>query len=117
MIRRQYAPLNKHTRRFYENKVIPVEDPLESFISVPHLLKVCVLVLEHPGTSFSNTIPQPYVNIQQTLEFTLQLLPYEEIEFLEQLIEDYGGLAGLITEQKKANDLEVNSKNIPIPHS
>ncbi|TQD39684.1 hypothetical protein [Haloflavibacter putidus] len=106
MIRHQYAPLNKHIRRFYELKVIPVEDSLKSFISVPHLLKVCVLALEHTGTSFSKNIPQPYVNIQQTLEFALQLLLYEEVEFLEQLIEDYGGLAGLITEQEKAYDLE-----------
>ncbi len=100
LIRRQYEPLNKHTRRFYQHKAIPVEDPLESFLSVTHLLKVCVLALEHTGTSFSKTIPQPYVNIQQSLEFALQLLPYEEMEFLEQLIEDYGGLSGLLTEQE-----------------
>ena len=106
LIRRQYKPLNKHTRRFYQHKTIAVEDPLESFLSVTHLLKVCVLALEHTGTSFSKTIPQPYVNIQQSLEFALQLLPYEEMEFLEQLIEDYGGLSGLLAEQEKIKDSE-----------
>ncbi|MDR6302191.1 hypothetical protein [Mesonia maritima] len=106
MIHHQYKPLNKHTLSFYHHKAIPVEDPLESFQSVTHLLKVCLLALEHTGTSFSKTIPQPYVNIQQTLEFTLQLLPYEEMEFLEQLIETYGGLSALLTEQETNKDPE-----------
>ena len=41
------------------------------------------------------------MNIQATLEFALQLLPYEEMEFLQELVETHGGLSALLHKQEK----------------
>lgn len=99
LIYKKYEQLNPHLGTFYLRQAILVEGPMENFHNLTHLLKVCVLALKDTGDYFSKTIPQPDVNIQQTLEFVIELLPYEEMEFLEQLIEAAGGLQALLEKE------------------
>lgn len=101
LLQRHYEVLNRHTGTFYQRLAIPITEPFEHFLTLSHLIKVCILALEHPSDGFSKGIPQPYVNIQATLEFALQLLPYEEMEFLQELVETHGGLSALLHKQEK----------------
>ncbi|MGS2740179.1 hypothetical protein [Sinomicrobium sp. M5D2P17] len=49
-------------------------------------MKVCIIALEYADGKFSDLIPQSHINIQTALEHALQLLPFEEIECLEEHI-------------------------------
>mgnify|MGYP001364195133 FL=1 len=52
-------------------------------------MKVCIIALEYADSSYGRLIPEPHVNIQTALEHILQLLPFEEVECLEEIIEEY----------------------------
>lgn len=54
------------------------------------IMKVCIIALEYADGRFNRLIPQPHVNIQTALEHILQLLPFEEMECLEEIIKEKG---------------------------
>ncbi|MFY0715229.1 HEPN domain-containing protein [Seonamhaeicola sp. NFXS20] len=54
------------------------------------IMKVCIIALEYADTRFGRLIPQPHVNIQTALEHILQLIPFEEMECLEEIIKENG---------------------------
>lgn len=96
LLNRKYHKMGNNTKTPYYRTDIVVEDPLEVFYTVTNLLKVCVLAAEGTDGYSSKVISQPYVNIRNVLEFAIQLLPYEEMECLEQLIKSNGGIANIV---------------------
>ena len=61
---------------------ICVEGYLDLLFTVANLIKVSILALDSDETC-SKQVPVPPTNIKNMLEIALQLLPYEEAEFLD----------------------------------
>jgi hypothetical protein len=64
------------------NVEIEVEGYLDLLFTVANLIKVSIMALD-TDEPFSNLIPNPPTNIRNMLEIALQLLPFEEAEFLD----------------------------------
>ncbi|MBC9798082.1 HEPN domain-containing protein [Sinomicrobium weinanense] len=74
-------------RTFYKSDFM-FDGPADVLYNVSGLIKVCIVALGDSGDSFSELVPQPHINIRSALEFALQLLPYEEMEYLDDLIKN-----------------------------
>ncbi|WP_413999142.1 hypothetical protein ACMDB5_00800 [Flavobacterium sp. W1B] len=70
-----------HKKEMY-NVEIGVEGYLDLLFTVANLIKVSIMTLD-TDEPFSNLIPNPPTNIRSMLEIALQLLPFEEAEFLD----------------------------------
>lgn len=70
-----------HKKGLY-NVEIDVEGYLDLLFTVANLIKVSIMALD-TDEPFSNHISNPPTNITNMLEIALQLLPYEEAEFLD----------------------------------
>jgi hypothetical protein len=62
---------------------LSVEGYLDLLFTVANLIKVSILALDSDETC-SNQVQNPPTNITNILEIALQLLPYDEAEFLDQ---------------------------------
>lgn len=70
-----------HKKGLY-NVEIGVEGYLDLLFTVANLIKVSIMALD-TDEPFSAHIQDPPTNITNMLEIALQLLPYEEAEFLD----------------------------------
>jgi hypothetical protein len=70
-----------HKKGLY-NVEIDVEGYLDLLFTVANLIKVSIMALD-TEEPFSAHIQNPPTNIRNMLEIALQLLPYEEAEFLD----------------------------------
>ncbi|MDT0642829.1 HEPN domain-containing protein [Zunongwangia sp. F363] len=91
------ALLEKKLYRLKKDKLVyrsefPISGIADVIYTIGGILKVCILASNNAGTSYSRSIPQPNVNIQTVLEHVLELLPYEEMECLEDIIKEYSDL-------------------------
>ncbi|MBC8767725.1 hypothetical protein H4O18_06950 [Arenibacter sp. BSSL-BM3] len=57
---------------------------LETSFMISSLLKVCITALEAEHTS-NNVVPEPEQNIREVLGYVLNMIPYEEMEFLDKI--------------------------------
>jgi hypothetical protein len=73
---------NKHKKGFYIIE-LSVEGCLDLLFTVANLIKVSILALDSDEIC-SNQVQNPPSNITNILEIALQLLPYDEAEFLDQ---------------------------------
>lgn len=73
---------NNHKKGLYTID-LDVEGYLDLLFTVANLIKVSILALDS-DESCSSQVPDPATNIKNMLEIALQLLPYEEAEFLDQ---------------------------------
>lgn len=72
---------DKNRKGMY-NTQIDVEGYLDLLFTIANLIKVSIMALD-VDDPFSKLIPNPPTNIKNLLEIALQLLPYEEAEFLD----------------------------------
>ncbi|CAM2899812.1 hypothetical protein [Flavobacterium frigoris] len=72
---------NHHKKGLYSVDLV-VEGYLDLLFTVANLIKVSILALDSDETC-SSQVPDPPTNIKNMLEIALQLLPYEEAEFLD----------------------------------
>ena len=66
----------------------------ETSFMISDLIKVCITALENENFS-TRSVPQPHYNISQVLGFILDLIPHDEMEFLDKVRK-------LLSEQKTA---------------
>lgn len=52
---------------------------------IASIMKVCIITLGSADSYYNKLIPQPNINVKTTLEHILQLLPFEEMECLEDI--------------------------------
>jgi len=52
-------------------------------------LDTTILACNYADGRYSRIIPQPNVNIQTALEHIYELLPFEEMECLEEIVKNY----------------------------
>lgn len=76
------------TERFYNTDSLgaALTDVLSDIDSI---MKVCITTLEYNDSSFNQLIDQPNTNVRTVLEHVLQLLPFEELECLIEIIKEY----------------------------
>src|SRR5690606_9575129 len=67
-------------------KVSGLSDILNDIASI---MKVCIIAIDNADTGYDTQLLQFHINIQNALEHVLQLLPFEEVECLEEIIEAY----------------------------
>lgn len=86
--------LSPNSDKLYYKTDFLVNGPADVLYDVAGIMKVCIIALEYADGKFSDLIPQPHINIQKALEHALQLLPFEEIECLEEILEEHIGFSG-----------------------
>ena len=70
-----------------------VNGPADILYDVAGIMKVCIIALEYADGKYSDLIPQPHINVQTALKHALQLLPFEEMECLEEILEEHIGFS------------------------
>lgn len=89
IVDRKLRPLGTHPEKWYYQAEFRVNGLADILYDIEGMLKVCIAALEYGDSMMHKLIPQPQVNVQTTLEHILQLLPLEEIEMLEEIINRY----------------------------
>jgi hypothetical protein len=57
---------------------------LETSFMISSLLKVCITALDEESTA-NSVVPEPEQNIREVLGYILNMIPYEEMEFLDKI--------------------------------
>ena len=73
---------DKHKKGSYTIE-LNVDGYLDLLFTIANLIKVSILALDSDETC-SSEVQNPPINITNMLEIALQLLPYDEAEFLDQ---------------------------------
>mgnify|MGYP003665279596 FL=1 len=79
-----------HTLKRYPSKKelytvnLITEGYLETSFMISSLLKVCITALDAERTP-NSVVPEPEQNIQEVLGYVLNMIPYEEMEFLDKI--------------------------------
>lgn len=89
LIKRKLYELKPGSKKLYYKANFRIGGPADILYDIAGIMKVCIIALESADSGYGRLIPQPHVNIQTALEHILQLLPFEEVECLEEIIEEY----------------------------
>ncbi|MGS2761479.1 HEPN domain-containing protein [Sinomicrobium sp. M5D2P9] len=89
LIEKKFYKYRQSSKRVYYKAELLLDSPLDVLFGVSSLVKVCVMALEYPEYDLSGTIRQPYMDIKAALEFAVQLMPYDEMECLNEIMEEY----------------------------
>ena len=87
---RELAKEHFHTLKRYPSKKelytvnLITDGYLETSFMISSLLKVCITALE-AERSPNRVIPEPEQNIRDVLGYVLNMIPYEEMEFLDKI--------------------------------
>ncbi|MBC9798283.1 hypothetical protein [Sinomicrobium weinanense] len=81
--------LSPNSDKLYYKTDFLVNGPADMLYDIAGIMKACIIALEYADGRFNSLIPQPHINIQTALKHALQLLPFEEVECLEKIIEEY----------------------------
>lgn len=73
---------HEHHKELYEVK-FPVENHLYLMFLIGDLIKVCIRALEDGEYIKDRHIPQPEYNVREVLRHVLDLIPYQEQEFID----------------------------------
>ena len=71
---------------------------------ISNILKLCILSLDQEAPEISETVNNPSINVGIVLEIVAQLLPLEEIEFLDEINQM------LITDSQNVNKLTTEKE-------
>ena len=96
----------------YFNTLKPVTDKTDMYTAeirvlnycelayvISNMLKLCILALDQEAPEISETIKNPAINVASVLEIVAQLLPLDEIEYLDEMHQM------LITDSQELNKL------------
>ena len=75
-----------HTGKF-DIAQVQVAGYQELLFTLRSLINVCILALDNVAFSNSNPVVEPDVHIKTVLELAVQLIPFEEGEFLDKITE------------------------------
>lgn len=89
LVHKKLYGLGPGSHKQYYKADFRVKGIADILYDIAGIMKVCIIALEHAEGAYGRLIPQPHINIQTALEHVLQLLPFEEMECLEELITTY----------------------------
>lgn len=69
--------------------------------TISGILKVCILACNYAEGRYSRNIPQPNINIQTALEHIFELLPFEEMECLDEILKNYSNFNKNFTHKRE----------------
>ena len=87
---RELAKEHFHTLKRYPSKKelytvnLITDGYLETSFMISSLLKVCITALDAERNP-NNVVPEPEQNIREVLGYVLNMIPYEEMEFLDKI--------------------------------
>ncbi|MBU2903998.1 hypothetical protein KO529_04310 [Arenibacter algicola] len=87
---RELAQEHFHTLKRYPSKKelytvnLITDGYLETSFMISSLLKVCITALDAERTP-NSVVPEPEHNIREVLGYILNMIPYEEMEFLDKI--------------------------------
>lgn len=85
LVNRKILELRPGHDKIYYKANLKVDGTADILYHISGLLKVCIMAL---GNENTDIFPEPKLNIQTTLEHILELLPFEEVECLERIIDE-----------------------------
>src|SRR5690606_22190709 len=86
---KQYKLKPDAAESFYKTEFM-ITGLADVLYDIASIMKVCIITLEYTDGYFNKLIPQPNINVRTALEHVLQLLPFEEMECLEEIIKENG---------------------------
>jgi len=86
---RKLYKLEPGSEKLYYKAEFKINGIADLLYDIAGIMKVCIVALEYADSSYGRLIPQPHINVQTALEHILQLLPFEEVETLEEIINNY----------------------------
>ncbi|MDT0651698.1 HEPN domain-containing protein [Autumnicola edwardsiae] len=86
---RKLYKLEPGSEKLYYKAEFKINGIADVLYDIAGIMKVCIVALEYADSSYGRLIPQPHINVQTALEHILQLLPFEEVETLEEIINNY----------------------------
>ncbi|GBF21218.1 HEPN domain protein [Arenibacter sp. NBRC 103722] len=87
--KKQYKLRPGETESLYKTEFM-VTGFTDVLYDIASIMKVCILTLGYTDSYFNKLIPEPNINVKTALEHILQLLPFEEMECLEEIIKENG---------------------------
>lgn len=84
----------KNKKGKYYTGTFQVQSHLELMCLITNLLKVCILALEENECVDNEQILQPNYNVNEVLRHILQLIPFQEQEFIDQVVDLLDNLNG-----------------------
>lgn len=87
--KKQYKLRPGETESFYKAEFM-VTGLTDVLYDIAGIMKICIITLGYTDSYFNKLIPEPNINVKTALEHILQLLPFEEMECLEEIIKENG---------------------------
>lgn len=87
--KKQYKLKPDAVESFYKTEFM-ITGLTDVLYDIASIMKVCIITLEYSDGYFNKLIPEPNINVRTALEHILQLLPFEEMECLEEIIKENG---------------------------
>jgi len=78
-----------------------VSSHLELMCLITNLIKVCILALEENECLGDEQILQPKYSVNEVLRHILQLIPFQEHEFIDQVLELLENLNGYVGKKEE----------------
>lgn len=87
--KKQYKITPNAAGSFYKTEFM-ITGLTDVLYDIADIMKVCIIALGYADSYFNKLIPQPNINVRTALEHILQLLPFDEMECLEEIIKENG---------------------------
>ena len=87
--KKQYKISPNAAESFYKTEFM-ITGLTDVLYDIADIMKVCIIALGYADSYFNKLIPQPNINVRTALEHILQLLPFDEMECLEEIIKENG---------------------------
>ncbi len=88
LVNRKYSKPKPNSKGYDYKAKLRVNGPSDILHNIANILSMCIITLDSTDTGPNPNLPK-YINIQYSLDLILQLLPFEEVECLEEIIEVY----------------------------
>lgn len=88
LVNRKYSKPKPNSKGYDYKTKLRVNGPSDILHNIANILSMCIITLDSTDTGPNPNLPK-FINIQNSLDLILQLLPFEEIDCLEEIIELY----------------------------
>ncbi|RAV29307.1 hypothetical protein [Sinomicrobium soli] len=86
LLKKKFFKYTPDSDRIYHRGRLPLNRPQDVLFGVSSLIKVCIMALHTMESDEHTYIPFPNIHLKSVLEMAVELLPYEEVEYIEDLI-------------------------------
>ena len=106
LVKRKLYKIGSNSDQLHYKTDFKIGDLSDILYNIASIMKVCIIAIDNADTGYNTQLLQFHINIQNALQHVLQLLPFEEVECLEGIIEAYD-LPYDTAEKEDANNIGV----------